>query len=536
MSEPTARLDVHDLHGRRLVPINKDVFTIGRRAASDLVLVGAAISRDHARISLVGGKYVAQDCGSKFGTFVNGERVAERSLHHGDRIELGKRGDTVLTLLLGGETASSGRSSVISGDLGQVAEFLEALRAIGSEHVLDDVLTLVLDHAIELTGAERGVIMLANDAGALEMTAARGEGRVALPTRGLAIGRKIPERVFISGIEEIVCDLLVPWEVADHAVTTALGIRTILCNPLHAVRFVSRGDASPPSANIGVLYLDSHQQGRLLSRTTRSELQTLARQAAAAIEHARLYREALEKVRVDRELQMAAATQRALLPPRRSAAGFFDADGASVPCRAVGGDFFDYMDLPGGQFGFAIADVAGKGPPAALLTAVLQGIVSALSTLGGDIRDLAARTNQALVARRIEARFATGFFACLAPDGLLTYCNAGHNPPFLVGSRGTVRLDAGGTVLGLFPDLTYEQRSVQLTPGDTIVLFSDGVSEAVGANDEEFGDARIADLCQSNCRRSPTEIVNVLLESVQDFARGMPQHDDITVVVVRYGP
>jgi sigma-B regulation protein RsbU (phosphoserine phosphatase) len=227
--------------------------------------------------------------------------------------------------------------------------------------------------------------------------------------------------------------------------------------------------------------------------------------------------------------------QQAFLPAPRKEPGFFEADGVSVPCRAVGGYFFDYMDLPGGRFGVALGDVAGKGPPAALLTAVLQGIVSALGTLDGDVCDMARRANAALAGRQLDARFATAVFASLGRDGTLTYCNAGHNPPFLATARRMVRLTAGGVLLGPFADARYECETLQLDPGDTVVFFSDGVSDARGPDGSQFGDERIGATCERTRGASSGDVVHAVLESVREFTGGALQQDDMTVVVVRYG-
>jgi serine phosphatase RsbU (regulator of sigma subunit)/pSer/pThr/pTyr-binding forkhead associated (FHA) protein len=529
------RLDLQDQHGRQTLTIKKDVFRLGRGSASDLQLAGPSISRDHAHILRVNGEYILQDRHSRFGTFVNGVSVAEHTLHHGDRIELGRRGGTVLTFLVTDEAVDTRSRSSVSGDLGQLAGTLEALREIGAERVLDQVLVLVLDQAIDLTGVARGVLLLADDSGTLQIAAARDAGGKTLSSDGLAIGRTIPERVFASGAEEMAASLPDLPDAAGHQRTIEQGILNVLCMPLQLVRFVDPGDASPPVATIGVLYLDSRERGRMPSATARTALQALAHEAAVAIDNTRLYREALEKARMDQELRMAAARQQALLPPARKEAGFFEADGVSVPCRAVGGDFFDYMDLRGGRFGFSLADVAGKGPSAALLTAVLQGIVSALGTLDGDVGDMARRANAALAARQLDARFATAVFASLEPDGTLTYCNAGHNPPFLVRAGEITRLTEGGLVLGLFADARYRSETLRLDPGDTVVLFSDGVSEAAGPDGHEYGDDRIRAVCEVTRGKPPTEIVQALLESVRAFTRGVPQQDDLTVVAVRYG-
>jgi sigma-B regulation protein RsbU (phosphoserine phosphatase) len=286
--------------------------------------------------------------------------------------------------------------------------------------------------------------------------------------------------------------------------------------------------------NIGVLYLDSRERGRLLSNPARSALETLAREAAGAIENARLYRETLEKARIEQELRTAAEIQQALLPPPHRAGTFFSAMATSIPCRAIGGDFFEYLDLPGGDFGFALGDVAGKGPPAAILTAVLQGIFAAQVFSDADAGGIMARINRALLSRGVESRFATAFLGILTAEGQLTYCNAGHNPPLLFDGDSMRRLDVGGTILGLFPKATYTHETVQLAPGAVVVVYSDGVSEALSADGVEFGEDRIRASVESILAETPERVVEDLLEAVETFAHGAPQTDDITALVLRY--
>src|SRR5688572_5038572 len=362
---PDARLEVHDSLGRRPVPIDKPVFTIGRRSGNDLHLMGSDVSRDHAEIAQVDGLFLVRDRGSRYGTFVNGTQVSEQPLSHGDRIQLGRTGGAELVFLLDDAPVERQPTSSVVGDLRQVAALLEGLRALGSGRVLDEVLALVMDSTIELTGAERGFIMLANEAGELEMKLARARGHVTLPGTRFETSRKIPEEVFATGEQKIVNDLLDGDLANVHMGTVALGIRHVLCTPLRLVRYVDRADASAEQKRIGVLYLDSREKGTLTSRATLAALDTLATEAAVAIENARLYRDSMEKARIEQELRIASQIQQALLPQGRKRGEFFDAMGASVPCRAIGGDFFDYLDLSDGRFGFALGDVAGKGPPAA---------------------------------------------------------------------------------------------------------------------------------------------------------------------------
>ena len=198
-----------------------------------------------------------------------------------------------------------------------------------------------------------------------------------------------------------------------------LGIRHVLCTPLRLVRYLDRADMPNEEKRIGVLYLDSREKGAVLSRAARAALDTLATEAAVAIENARLYRETLDKAKMEQEMRIAADIQRALLPEAQRMGGFFEAMGASVPCRSIGGDFFDYVDLPDGGFGFAVGDVAGKGAPAALLTAVLQGVFASQASSGTGPAMTLSRVNQALIRRSVESRFATAFYAVLTPGGKL---------------------------------------------------------------------------------------------------------------------
>ena len=299
----------------------------------------------------------------------------------------------------------------------------------------------------------------------------------------------------------------------------ALGIRCVLCTPLRLVRYVERNAAPSDDKVIGVLYLDSRERGALRAESTRTALETLSSEAAVAIENARLYRQALERAQYEQELKVAAAIQQALLPAGSRTGAFFSTAAASVPCRAVGGDFFDYVDLPAGQFGFILGDVAGKGSPAALLAAALLGMFSAEAVYHTSASALISRLNGGLVRRAIEARFVTTFYGLINREGLLTYSNAGHNPPFLVTADGVQRLEAGGVVLGLFDHAAFDEETISLKPGDTIIAFSDGVSEAFNAAGEDFGDDRIMACVEAHRGQAPKALLDALLADVRAFLR-----------------
>src|SRR5687768_2071613 len=269
MSSPSPRLVITDASGRRQVPIDKTVVTIGRRSERDVRVAGVGVSRQHAEITRENGTCRLRDCDSKFGTFVNGARASERVLTHGDRIRLGDGEGTEIVFLVGEDDVSQERSALSAAtELRHMASLLEGLRALGSGRVLDDVLALVLDSAIDVTGAERGFIMLANKEGVLEFKLGRATGRVTLSGRTFETSRKVPEDVFATGKLTIVEDLL---DQADwHTGTVALGIRQVLCAPLRLVRYVEAAEDHGDDKIIGVLYLDSRERGALRSQASRA--------------------------------------------------------------------------------------------------------------------------------------------------------------------------------------------------------------------------------------------------------------------------
>jgi len=540
---PEARLEVTDALGRRVVPIAKAPFEIGRRETNDLRLAGSEVSRDHAEIVTSGdGSYVLKDRASRYGTYVNGDQVTERPLVHGDRIRLGRSGGAEMVFLVTESAPQVEKASTTTaiGDLRQIAALLEGLRALGSGRVLDDVLSLVMDSAIDVSGAERGFIMLAPTATSeLEFKMARSRGRTTLPGGSFATSRKIPEEVFRTGEPRLVADLL-DGELANvHMGTVALGIRNVLCVPLKLVRYLDKAEAADVERErrIGVLYLDSREKGVLMSSSTRNALETLATEAAVAIENARLYRETMEKARLEQEMRIAAEIQQALLPKMLRSGTFFKAAAASLPCRSIGGDFYDYVDLPAGALGFALGDVAGKGPPAALLSAMMQGIFSAQASTTDSPSQTISRVNLALYRRGIESRFVTLMYGAMRPDGRLTYCNAGHNPPLVISTTGQTirRLECGGPIVGLFEAATFDEETVSLSPGDWLIVFSDGVSEAMSASGDEYGEGRIVTLVEQHKDMEPKQLLEALFADVREFARGAPQSDDITAMVLQYG-
>ena len=536
MAEP--HLVVADVTGHRTIAVDKLPFRLGRGAGNDLRLTSGEVSRVHAEIVAVGGGYAIRDCGSRHGTFVNEAPVREGTLDDGDHVRLGRGGaELTFRCVVGTAVLPPARRDETVGDLRQVAALLEGLRALSSARVLDDVLVLVMDSATAVSGAERGFIMLADAEGQLEFTMGRSRERAPLPGSGFQTSRKIPEEVFRTGKMRIEADLL-DGDLADaHQGTVALGIRHVLCVPLRLVRYTDAAPDESGERRVGVLYLDSREKGTLLASSTGSSLETLANEAAVAIENAKLYREAVEKARLDQEMRTAADIQQALLPTRRRTGDFFAAAAENLPCRAIGGDFFDYLEMADGGLGIVLGDVAGKGPPAALLSAFTQGSLQAHASAGRGAgpASVLATVNSTIVRRGIAGRFVTLFYGVLSPDGRLTYCNAGHNPPMLVGRDGAVRrLDVGGMVLGLFDGVDFSEATVELAAGDCLLVFSDGVSEAMSVAGEEYGDDRlIASLTGGGAADAQSRLDRILAD-VERFTAGAAQHDDVTALIAEY--
>ena len=530
---PDARLRVRDPQGTRFVTIDKPLFTIGRRTAADVQISSTDVSREHAEIARDGDQYVLRDRGSRFGTFINGQPVTEHTLADGDRIRLGRT--DAIELVFQSDDGQAGLRDTTTDvtDLRQMAAILNGIRALGSGRVLPEVLTMVMDNALDVTKAERGFVMLANAAGALEFKIARGRGGQTLQGTSFTTSSKIPREVFATGKIRIERDLMEGDLAAVHDGTIAVGIRYVLCVPLKVVP-MGQSVQGVPDKVVGVLYLDGRERSTA-SKETVASLEAFATQAAIAIESARLYAEEAEKARTDRDLRVAAEIQRALLAEPAYQGPFFDLAAVSVPCRTVGGDFYDYLELGGGAFAFALGDVAGKGPPAALQAAAVQTNFAALAPVSDDPAAALSKINVALLRRAVEARFATMFYGALEENGHLSYSNAGQEPPVLVQSGGQIRrLDVGGPVLGLISQASFESGSVVLERGDIIVVCSDGVTEAQNASVEEFGRDRLEDALKGCHGMQPDAVIDILMGAVRSFVNGAPQYDDITAMVVRY--
>jgi sigma-B regulation protein RsbU (phosphoserine phosphatase) len=319
------------------------------------------------------------------------------------------------------------------------------------------------------------------------------------------------------------------------------GMRGVVAVPLQKLPVMeSIGDTlhqAEPEL-LGVLYLENRSRPTALTGLDRQVLQSLALEGATVIENARLLRVAREEERFRHELALARNIQRSLLPRELPQAEHFELRAVSISSQAVGGDYFDAIRLPGGRFGFAVADVSGKGLPAAMTAGSLQGAFGAVAAGDPELGELVRRVNEFLCERTPPEMFATLFYGVLDPAGVFDSVNAGHTRPFVVRAGGGVEgLSAMNFPMGFFPGITFQTDRVALRPGDCLVMFSDGVTEAQNAEDDLFGEQQLKAVLESAPGDSAQAVCERVLNAVEEFVGSAPQADDITLMVLRFvGP
>ncbi len=548
MQKP-AHLKIVDQFGvNRKVPLEKRVFTIGRKPGNDLVLLSSGVSRDHGAIVYEDDSYYLVDKGSKSGLFVNGAPVTRHELHHQDKIGVGGHEDCQIqfveesasvifassdNLKLSQTDYSPGVSA--NEELQRLSRYVEINQAFKFSLTPDDVLCLIVDAAIEMANAERGCLMLKNEAGQLEFKIARDSKRNLLSGSDFQMSQTVVAEAFRENRTVVVADFLENNQAERQSVYN-LSLRSIVCVPLRHFRMNEAiGVTSVLKHNTtGVLYVDSRKTRGTFSKTSLTLLESLAFEASKSLESVRLMQEEQGKKRLEHEFATAREVQLALLPTSFVQPAHFEVAAHSVPCRYVGGDFYDLLTLDDGRAVLLLGDVSGKGISAALLAAMAQGIIQALFDSQLSLSELLSSLNRVLVRKSDSNRFITLFCALIDPDGTFTFANAGHNPAILVRANGeTEFLSTGSMLLGAFDHAQYHPQQTKLGPGDVVVTFSDGVTEAVNAANQMFGDKRLERLVRDNVALSAQEIKDLIEKDVLAFTRGLPQGDDITLIALK---
>jgi serine phosphatase RsbU (regulator of sigma subunit) len=539
----------------RRQPLEGTAFSVGRAHANDLSCPeDASLSRRHLVLERDGEGWWVRDLESKNGTLLNGVRIAGRQrLQSGDRLSAGQLtlsfvdpdagtpdhdvvfvpgagpelppGATVMTSLEGLLSGvPTGPAALAPGvvaapqrmfEIPAVRALIRAGQQLAAHQPLEELFPLILELSIEAVGAERGVLMTL-EAGQLATQAVHGEGfRISTTVRDRVLQEKTSLLVRDVGQEEA---------LVNQLSISGQQIHSLMAVPLQTQNQV-----------IGLIYVDSRLFVREFTPDDLSLLTVLANVAAIRIDHERhLALQRLEQLH-RRELEQAAEIQRGILPAAPPQMPGLDLAGHNAPCRTVGGDYFDFIVYPDGRLAIFLGDVAGKGMSAALLMSSLQARVQLLTEEPMRLCELMARLDRSIAAKCPSNRFVS-LFACLidAATGDTVYCNAGHNPALLVRATGEIeRLEAVGTVLGILPDLGYEESAVTLGPGDLIAIYSDGVTEATDPDEQEFGERRLGEVLRENRHCGAATIVGAVNRAVELWSRSAPAEDDVTLVVAR---
>ena len=285
----------------------------------------------------------------------------------------------------------------------------------------------------------------------------------------------------------------------------------------------------------GVLTVYNKKDGKPFAEDDQRLLAIIAGQSGQVVENARLHEKELALMKMQEELRLAARIQTELLPHTSPEIAGYEIAGRSIPAQEVGGDYYDFIPIDKHRMAFCLGDVTGKGLPASLLMANLQATLRGQTLTTGSPKTCLERSNQLLFQSTSPEKFATLFYAILdSQNHQVYYSNAGQDNPYLCSTQsGIKRLKVGGIPLGMLPDFVFEQESVPLEEDSLLVVYSDGVTEAMNAEEEMFGDDRIAAVLDQHKLAPASEIINQLVAAVKNHAAGHPQSDDITVVVVR---
>lgn len=398
-------------------------------------------------------------------------------------------------------------------------------QAFNSSLDLDQVLNRVMDEVIIATHAERGFVMLKAPDGKMAFRVARGIDQKTIYDPRFQVSLSIVDQVSEQGQPILTSDAQTDARFSMRQSVMILGLRSILCVPL-----IRKDEV------IGVIYVDNRIQAGIFSQSDLELLTAIASNAAIAIENARLYQVAVEKGRLEKELQMALQVQASLLPTETPKVPGWEFAARWQPAQQVAGDYYDFIQEKDGDLSVVIADVSGKGMTAALFMALSRSLVRASLDLARTPARGIYHANQLICRDATQSMFITVFYAWLsAQNNQVTYVNAGHNPPLLChsGARHMKELTLTGRALGLLTSSTYTQQTVELEVGDYIVLYTDGVTDALDANEKPFGMQRLRQVVQGMCKAPAQEILNAVVQAVSDYTGTADPYDDITLVVIK---
>ncbi len=507
-------------------------FSVGRGEGCSLVIPHPQVSREHARIEWDGSSYILHDQNSRHGTFVNGERITRAILRGGDSITLGSR-HSVLIFEDGDDDGSqtllaqfSKRWSNPAGDseLEKLSLFLQAAQSLSSIEAGQEVLRTMLEYTIRLTGAERGFVFLGESAESFRLECGRDRDGHEIAGEP-AISHSVVRDAARSQDDFILTDIT-DEIAAERESILANAIRSVVAIPLRA-----QGSTSL----LGLLYLDSQSRNRNFTRTGSDILHAIARQAATLLENLRLIEAERQSALLRKELQIAAGIQSQIIPQKLPEFAYVQFSARTIPCTGVGGDFYDVIPLADG-FVAIVADVSGKGVPAALLASMVQGMFHAQMSLGADrgitLVESIASLNAFVCSRTPMEKYVT--LAALryvhsgANGARIELINAGHVAPMIIRADGRVEMSEEGDMpVGLFDFAQYHVVPLTLSIGDRVVLLTDGITEAEAGDGDQFGLERL----QPPMFKS--DPLASLLDAVEEFCKGAPPQDDRTILSIQ---
>jgi phosphoserine phosphatase RsbU/P len=531
------------------VPLEKDSLSLGRSPDNDLAYPEDPwLSRYHLCFERQQNDWMVKDCASRNGTIVNATSLKEpHRLAPGDRIyaghltievrRLGEKSSKRVVSFVAPDDEKSTREATIVTSLDQVlgktgapgqkerdatlntARVVRALIRAGRElavhQPLEEVFTSILELALSAVEAKRGVILTLEN-GELVLAASRGES--------FTISARVRDRVISEKCSLMIRDAQIDEALREQKSIVAQRVRSFMAVPLQT------GDRV-----IGLIYVDNGTVLRAFSQEDLDLLTVMANVAAIRIEHARLALVEQSEKLMESELAQASEIQRGLLPTRAPALEGYELAGLNLPCRTIGGDYYDFLPYKDGRLGLVVGDVSGKGLPAALLMSSLEARVQMLVETSPDPASALTNLNRNFAVRCPVGRFITFFYGLLdGATGMLSYSNAGHNYPLLLRTNGKVeQLSESGMVLGIFPSTQYELMETKLEPGDMLALFSDGVTEACTVQGTEFGEAGLAEFLETHRSQPCSATVDALVRHVRGWSGGVSFADDFTVVLLR---
>jgi serine phosphatase RsbU (regulator of sigma subunit) len=533
--------------------LDGESFVVGRSSKADLTVPDRSMSRMHARFYLDNGAWHVEDLGSRNGTLLGGRPVNDPAkIGHGSVMQVGS---TSITLREATRPAPDGTRTPSSSDSHTIfrsaAELLQAPEEIRTDSVtpmgeglrryadrlqlltqvnlaldrvmsLGDLLDLILDRAFEHLGPEDAAIYLRNEKGGYDCAASRSVGH---GDPEILFSTNLMEQVVEGGQAALVLDAQTDERFNEAMSLLDAGVRSLVAAPL-----------LDPDGALGLIVLGSRLTVRQFEEEDMELLASLASVAAMRIRNVHLAEEAAERRRLEQEVALAREIQVSLLPDTLPEVEGWDIVAGNIPSRGVSGDFFKVeLRHDESEIVLMLSDVSGKGIGASLLTASLEALSAGPIHDGVAPEEIFTSVSHLLFDRTPPEKFATSFIAAVDPaTGTFSYCNAGHNPALLLRANGdTEWLESTGIPLGILPEGVFTAGERTLEVNDTLVLYTDGITEPENPEEEEYGEGRLGEVCVKNRSEPVAELLSAIEEDLYHFVRGVPFLDDRTLVLIR---